>query len=263
MHAHAIEYVTRFDAVAELGDRAAAVEAAGNGFNAVFGDSATIQWLESPSPIAQHLLGIVEALLGVASQGLRKEVPQPLSQRGIKTVRRDRGLVLCDEGLSRTIAPGGRDTGDEFMQGDRRGISLRMEVPTALGPQGEEWIEVGPCPGLDVLGRRAGEREIEQDKAQTAASAGRCDADVVGLDIAVGDALLFKVIERLEKIFPKSAHQIERQQVVRIITPQPLGQRSIASPLHKDGGATGDRQRVDDTDDVWMPQRPQNSRFGL
>ena len=101
MYAHAIKYVTRLDAVAELGDRAAPIEAAGNGFNAVFGDGATIQRLESPPPIAQHLLGIVEALLGVATQRLRKEVPQPLSQRRIKTVRRDRGLVLRDKRLSR------------------------------------------------------------------------------------------------------------------------------------------------------------------
>ena len=124
-----------------------------------FGNGAAIQRLESPPPVAQHLLGVVEALLGVATQGLRKEVPQPLSQRGIKSVRCDCGLVLCDEGLSCNIAPGGRDTGDEFMQRDRSGISLRMQVPTALGPQCEEGIEVGPGPGLNVLGRRPGERE--------------------------------------------------------------------------------------------------------
>ncbi len=95
------------------------------------------------------------------------------------------------------------------MQGDRSGISFRMQVPAALGPQCEERIKVGPRSGLDVFGRRTGEREIEQDKTQTAASAGRCDADVVGLDMAMGDALLFKVIQRLEKIFAESAHQIE------------------------------------------------------
>ena len=67
MHTHAIEYVTGLDAVAELGDRAAPVEAAGNGLDAVFGDGATIQRLESPPPVAQHLLGVVEALLGVAT----------------------------------------------------------------------------------------------------------------------------------------------------------------------------------------------------
>ena len=84
-----------------------------------------------------------------------------------------------------------------------------MQVPASLGPQREEGIEVGPCSGLDVFGRRAGEREIEQDKTQTAAAASRCDADIVGLDIAMGDALLLEVIERLEEIFPESAHQIE------------------------------------------------------
>ena len=135
-----------------------------------------------------------------------------------------------------------------------------MQVPTALGPQCEEGIEVGPCPSLDVFGRRAGEREIKQDKAQTAAPAGRCDADVVGLDIAMGDALLFKVIERLEKIFPKPAHQIERGHV---IAPQPFGEGAIARLLHEDGGATGDSQRVDNADDVLVMQAAQDSRFGL
>jgi hypothetical protein len=137
-----------------------------------------------------------------------------LSQRGIKPVRCDRGLVLRDEGLSRTITPGGRDTRDEFMQGDRGGISFRVEIPATLGPQCQEGIEVRPCPGLDVFGWRAGEREIEQNKTQTAASAGRCDANVVGLDVAMGDALFFKVIERLQKIFAESAHQIERGHVI-------------------------------------------------
>jgi hypothetical protein len=146
------------------------------------------------------------------------------------------------------------------MQCNCRGISFRMQVPAALGPQCEEGIKVGPRASLDVLGRRAGELEIKQDKAQTAAPAGRCDANVIGLDIAMGDALLFKVIERLEEIFPESAHEIERGHV---IAPQPFGEGAIARLLHEDGGATGDRQRVDNADDVLVMQAAQDSRFGL
>jgi hypothetical protein len=80
---------------------------------------------------------------------------------------------------------------------------LRMQVPSALWPQREEGIEVGSCPGLDVLGRRPGQREIEQHEAQAAAAASGCDADIVRFDVAMGDALFFKVIEGLKEIFPE------------------------------------------------------------
>ena len=80
VHTHAVEHITRLDAVAELGDGAAAVETAGDGFNAVLCDSAAIQWLERAPPLAEHVLSVAEALFSIPAQGLREKVAQPLAQ---------------------------------------------------------------------------------------------------------------------------------------------------------------------------------------
>ena len=135
VHTHAVEHITRLDAVAELGDGAAAVETAGDGFNAVLCDSAAIQWLERAPPFAEHVLGVAEALFSIPAQGLREKVPQPLAKRRIEAVRRNRGLVLSDEGLRRAIAPNWRDARNKLVQRNGGGVSLSMQIPAALGPQ--------------------------------------------------------------------------------------------------------------------------------
>lgn len=68
------------DTVAKLGNGTAAIEAAGDSFNAVLRNSATIQRFESAPPFAEHVLGVAEALFRIAAQGLREKVPQPLAK---------------------------------------------------------------------------------------------------------------------------------------------------------------------------------------
>jgi hypothetical protein len=58
---------------------------------------------------------------------------------------------------------------------------------------------------------RAGKREIEQHQLQLAPGAGLRHADVVGLDVAVGDALLIEVVDRLNQLFTEALQQVERQ----------------------------------------------------
>ena len=108
----------------------------------------------------------------------------------------------------------------------------------------------------------AGEGEIEQDKTQTAAAAGRCNTDIVGLDIAMGDALFFEVIDCLKQILAKPPHHVERQQVIRVVAPQAFCQRAVSGPFHQDGLTAGDGQRLDNSHDVWMAQRSQHGSFG-
>jgi hypothetical protein len=90
------------------------------------------------------------------------------------------------------------------VQGDGSGVSLRMQIPAALRPQHQERIKVRTRSCLDVFGRRAGERKIEQHEAQTAAATRRRYTNIVGLDVTMGDALLLKMIERLKEIFSES-----------------------------------------------------------
>ena len=150
VHAHTVEHVTRLDAVAQLGDRAAAVETARDGFDTVFGDDATVQRLERAPPVTQHVLGIAKSLFRAPTQRFLEKVPQAFAQRRIKTICGNADLIVSDQRIS--VAPGRWNTRDELMEGDSRCISFRMQVPPALWALREERIEIRSRPRLNVFG---------------------------------------------------------------------------------------------------------------
>jgi hypothetical protein len=76
--------------------------------------------------------------------------------------------------------------------------------------------------GRDVVGRRAAQREVEQHQLQLAGAVFG-DADVLGLDVAVGDTFGFKVVHRFDQLFTEALQHVERQAAFFLDL---LGQRS-------------------------------------
>ena len=58
-------------------------------------------------------------------------------------------------------------------------------------------------------GGAAGEREIEEHQVQLVAPADLAHRDVVRLDVAVRDALLFQVVDHVEQVFAESLEEID------------------------------------------------------
>ncbi len=103
------------------------------------------------------------------------------------------------------------------------------------------------------------EREVEEDQAQAAAAASRRDADVAGLDVPVGDALLLQVVEGLQQILTEAPHEVERG---RLLVPQTLGQDTLAGLLHQECRPAANLASLDETHDVGVVQAAQDLCFG-
>ena len=93
---------------------------------------------------------------------------------------------------------------------------------------------------------------------QLAAGAGLRHADVVGLNVAVGDALLIEVVDRLDQFLAEALQEVERQAGFFADT---VGQRLFAGLAHQQRGATIDRERALPLDDVRVPEF--RERFAL
>ena len=64
--------------------------------------------------------------------------------------------------------------------------------------------------GRDVVGRRAAQREVEQHELQLAGAV-LGDADVLGLDVAMGHTFGFEVVHRFDQLFAEALQHVERQ----------------------------------------------------
>jgi hypothetical protein len=95
--------------------------------------------------------------------------------------------------------------------------------------------------------------EVEQHELQLAATAAR-DADVLGLDVAVGHAFGFEVVHRLDQFFAEALQHVERQAALLARFLQRLGQRLVASRLQQQRRAAGHAERAAMGHDVVVAQ---------
>ena len=114
------------------------------------------------------------------------------------------------------IAPKGRFANGHLVQSDRQGEALRVQIPTRWLAQAQEGVEVGVGARGDVVGRCAAQREIEQNELQfsRAAFSAFSDTDVFWLEVAVGHALVFEVVDDLDQLFAKALQQVQLQSAV-------------------------------------------------
>ena len=126
----------------------------------------------------------------------------------------------CD-GLGRAVAPSRQRPGGHLVKRRGGGVPLGVQVPAWRLPQGKQRVEVARRAGPDVLGRGPRQREIEQHEVQLVAPADHADGDVVGLDVAVRDALLLQVIHDVQQVLAEALEQID---VEPAFLAQPLAQ---------------------------------------
>src|SRR5438309_1641317 len=81
------------------------------------------------------------------------------------------------------------------------------------------------------------------------------DADVVGLEVAVGDTLLLQILDDLQQVLAEPLEQIDVQPA---LLPQPLAERLRPGRPQEQAWLTADRERLDVLDDVLMPQLGQH-----
>ena len=124
---------------------------------------------------------------GSRSQRLAEEGRQAVADRGVEPLGLDRQLVVGQRRVRLAVALAGQDAGGHLVERHAGRVPLGRLVPARRPAPGQERVEVGVGAHLDLLGRDARQREVEQDQLEPLLA--RADADVVGLDVAVGDAL--------------------------------------------------------------------------
>ncbi len=101
--------------------------------------------------------------------------------------------------------------GGQLVERHGGGVALGVQVPARRLAQRQERIEVAGGPGADVLGRRAGEGEVEEHDVQLVAAADHADRDVVRLDVAVRDALFLQVVDHVQQVFAEALQEVDVQ----------------------------------------------------
>ena len=109
---------------------------------------------------------------------------------------------------------------------------------------------------LDLLGRCPRQREIEQDQLEPLLA--RADANVVGLDVAVGDPFPFQRGDGLEQVLAEPQEQLQAQPT---LLAEPLGQGLLARIVEHQDRPAPDLADVVQADDELAPQVP--DRLGL
>ena len=212
-------------------------------------------------PGPQHLFGVVEPLGDVAAQGLGEEFGERLAQgRWIEQlgVDRDLGVGAQVRRVGRAVTPLGQRTGGQFVQRDRGSVSFGVQIPPRGLAERQQRVEITGRSGADVVGRRPGEREVEQDQVELLSASDHAHGDVVRLDVAMGDALFFEMVDHAQQVFAEALQQVDVQPA---FFAQPmakcLDQAFIAvgeHGTHQEAEVLADLHRPDQIDDARVPQ---------
>ncbi len=197
---------------------------------------------------------------GVAGQGAGEERGELGGGRGVEPGGVDGGLVGDGGRVGEAVAVDGRVAGGHLEQDDGGGVALGGRV--VLAPGGEERVEVGPGAGLDVGRRRLRQGEVEQDQVLGAvARRSTRDAEVGGLDVAVGDAGVVEDDEGLQQV---GAPAVEEIQGEALAVAEVGGQGLATGGGQEEGAAAGDLQRaLDELDDARAVDLAQGARLVL
>ncbi len=163
--------------------------------------------LEALAPGVEHFVGVVEALIHIAPEGLAEEGRKAIAQAGIETLGLQGDLAGKVRGIALGVAPDGLGARGEFVERDRDGVALGVEIPALA--QGQEGIKIAVGARADLLNRRAGQGEVEKHEVQLVPAAHHAHRDVVGLDVAVGDTLLFQIAHGADQIVAEALEQVD------------------------------------------------------
>lgn len=226
---------------------------------------------EDLAPGVPHRLQLGEPLPGVAVQGLLEEGDETVPYGRVEGLGRDgrvRPLLRVGHaGRDTAVGPFGQLAGGHLVQGDGDGVPLGVRVVGAAGDDVDEGVEVAVGARVGALRRVAGEGEVDEDELAGAVGAD-ADGDVVGLDVAVPDALALQEVDGSEEVVAVRLQLVHLEAAVvaelagdRLLTAAravpTLGALSVvvalvADVLQGQDGTAADTQRLgfDEADDA-------------
>ena len=262
VHAHALQHVLGFEAVAQLGHGGLRAGRGGNGGQATGGRGVAgvgcLACRKNGAPGAEHVFGVVEPLAIVALEGLFKKPGEAFARDGVEYILLDGGFHVEHGGRGLAIAPHRGLAHGHFVERDGQGKALGIQVPARRFAQGQEGVKVGVGAGRDVVGRGAAQREVEQNQLQLFVAV-FCNADVFRLDVAMGDAFGFKVVDGFDQLFAKALQHVERQTAFLL---ELLRQVFITRTFEQQRGAASDGEGLAVGDDVVVVQAGQYLALG-
>jgi hypothetical protein len=210
--------------------------------------------LEALTPGGAHDLAVVEALRRITPERLAEELAEAFPEARGEQLGVDRDLAIEMRRIGRPVAPPGERPRGHLVQGDGGGVPLGLKVPPRGLPEGEQRIEIAARPRPDVLGRRAGQGEVEKHDVQLIAPPDHPHGDVVGLDVPVGDALFLEVLDDLQQVLPEPLQVVDLEPP---LLPEPLAE-GLEPPfglvdedgMHQEAVAIADPDFAADLDDV-------------
>jgi len=151
---------------------------------------------EGSVPGVAHFGGGVEALFGLAAQDSGEEAGEGLANVGIEEVGGDGDFVGDKLGSALAVAPARARAGRHLIEDEGGGKALGARVPAVA--KGEEGLHVVRGAGADVVEGKTGEGEIEELEVELLGVF--ANADVVGLEIAMGDAFVLEEFQDVEQV---------------------------------------------------------------
>src|ERR1035438_8600692 len=130
-------------------------------------------------------------------------------------------------GRALAVAPSGERSGRHFVEDEGGGEALSAGVPARA--EGKEGLHVVRGAGAGVIEGQVGKREIE--KLEVELFGVFADADVVRLEIAVGDAFVLEVFEDVEQVVAEALEEFAGEAA---IFAEAVGEGALAGELHEE-----------------------------
>ena len=128
-------------------------------------------------------------------------------------------------GIALAVAPAGQDAGRHLVERHGGRVPLGLEVPAAGPAIEQEGVEVGLGADEEVLGRGARRARSRRGPGGARRCGPSGHADVVRLDVAVGDAGALQLVDGLEQVLAEPLEQLQPQAP---LLAEPLGERLLA-----------------------------------
>ena len=156
------------------------------------------------------------------------------------------------------VTPFGQRAGGQFVQGHGGRVPLGVKVPARRLAQGEQRIEVSGRACMDGVDGCARKGKIIEHEVQFVAPPDMTDRDVVGLDVAMRDALFLKVVDHAQQVLAKTLQEINVEPALSADT---LAERLDTFLLGADEHRTHQKRRaisdvhgIDEFHDVLMAE---------
>jgi hypothetical protein len=190
---------------------------------------------ENRSPRLAHLAGVVEAVGGLSLQRSCEKGDEAVADRRVEQFCVELwGLVGKVERVGPAVTPNRASTGRHLVQGGGGGVPVGGGVPPTAGTLGEEGVEVTGCAGLEACVGSTGEREVEQHQVQRAVATARADTEIVGFEVAVGNALALEYADDLEEVVAEAVEEVETEST---LDGKPVRKREALTVVGVTGGS--------------------------